>query len=189
MLTEISKSEFKKGIINKIKTEFDDVRQRSKAVTFKCNYGGYPDDHKGGVITQEIFDNYHNLLYPGISDYRENYVLKTAKENGYIHLGLGCRIYTDNADNDIRTLHNATAQFWSILTLIMINELNYRTEEEGLSEDIVVCSTIYDSIYIYVKKDAEVIKWLNDNAVEIMKTDYLENQVVPNDATGELESN
>lgn len=73
----------------------------------KISDGGFPDDHKGGAITQEIFDNYHNVLYPGITAYREEYVLATAREQGYLHLGLGCRIYTDNPDNDIRTLNNA----------------------------------------------------------------------------------
>lgn len=177
------------GLYNNGNKEIEAIRFKSKAPTFKLAYGGYPDSDKGGVITQEIFDNYHNLLYPGISEYREKYVLTTCREQGYIHLGLGCRIYTDNADNDIRTLHNATVQFWSILTLIAVNELNYLIARDNLEEDIAVCSTIYDSIYLYVKKDAECIKWLNDNAVRIMKTEYLENQVVPNDATGEIGPN
>ncbi|WAK44662.1 DNA polymerase I [Alteromonas phage vB_AmeP_PT11-V19] len=162
------------------------IRQKSKAPTFKLAYGGFPDAHKGGVITQEIFDNYHNLLYPGITDYRENYVLKTAHEQGYIHLGLGCRLYTDDANKDIRTLNNATVQFWSILTLIAINEINYRAKEAGLEERVIVCSTIYDSIYFYVDEDPEVIKWLNDTAVEVLCADYLKEQVVKNEAEGEI---
>ena len=167
----------------------DKIRFDSKAPTFKLAYGGFPDAHKGGVITQEIFDNYHNILYPGITDYRENYVLPQTKEDGYIHLGLGCRIYSDNPDKDIRTLNNATVQFWSILTLIAVNELNYRIEDEDLSEDIAIHSTIYDSIYFYVKKDAETIKWVNDNAVEILCAPYLENQIVQNEACGEIGNN
>lgn len=171
---------------NKVIQKF---RQESKAPTFKLAYGGYPDHHKGGVITQEIFDNYHNLLYPGITDYRENYVLPTTKNNGYIHLGLGCRLYSDSPDSDIRTLHNATVQFWSILTLIAINELNYRIDQNNLSDQIAVCSTIYDSIYLYVKQDAKTVKWLNDNAVEILCLQYLTKQIVPNEAEGEIGHN
>ena len=115
--------------------------------------------------------------------------MPTAKSNGYIHLGLGCRLYSDNPDSDIRTINNGTVQFWSILTLIAINELNYRIEQEGLQDDIAVCSTIYDSIYLYVKKDAKTIKWLNDNAVEALCVDYLEDQIVPNEAEGEIGPN
>ncbi len=162
------------------------IRQKSKAPTFKLAYGGFPDAHKGGVITNEIFDNYHNVLYPSITDYRENYVLKTAREQGYLHLGLGCRIYTDNPSQEIRTLNNATVQFWSILTLIAINEINYRAKQQGYEEDVIVHATIYDSIYFYVKQDAEIIKWLNDNIVEILCADFLEEQVVKNEAEGEL---
>jgi len=179
---------FKAGVDDGDK-ELDAIRFRSKAPTFKLAYGGYPDAHKGGVITQEIFDNYHNVLYPGITDYRENYVLATAERQGYIHLGLGCRLYTNDPNGQIRTLHNATCQFWSILTLIAINELNYQAREQGMSEDVIPHSTIYDSLYIYVKKDAESIKWLNDTLVPIMNTDYLIDTIVPNECVGEIGNN
>jgi hypothetical protein len=165
------------------------IRFRSKAPTFKLAYGGYPDSSTGGVITQEIFDNYHNILYPQITEYREKYVLPTAQKQGYIHLGLGCRIYTDNAGDAIRTLNNATVQFWSILTMIAVNELNYRIKEAGLLDKMDVISTIYDSIYVDVDKDPKVIKWLNDNIIEVLCVDYLENQVVPNAAEGEIGNN
>ena len=165
------------------------IRQTSKGPTFKLAYGGYPDADKGGVITQEIFDNYHNILYPGITDYRENYVLPTARTNGYIHLGLGCRLYTEDAGQHIRTLHNATCQFWSILTLIAVNELNYQAREQGMSEVVIPHSTIYDSVYIYVKKDAETIKWLNDTLVPIMNVEYIEDAIVPNECVGEIGNN
>ena len=164
-------------------------RSDSKPPTFKLAYGGFPDASKGGVITQEIFDNYHNNLYPGITDYREKYVLPTTESQGYLHLGLGCRIYSDDPHSDIRTLNNATCQFWSILTLIAINEINYRLARDGMEDKIQVCSTIYDSIYFYVENDAETIKWLNDNAVETLCVDYLEDQVVKNEAEGELGKN
>ena len=166
--------------------EIKKFRQKSKGPTFKLAYGGYPDDHKGGVITQEIFDRYHNILYPGITEYRENYVLPTAREQGYLHLGLGCRLYTDDASKDIRTLHNSTVQFWSILTLIAVNELNHRIREEKLSDIIQVTSTIYDSIYTQAIKDADVIKWLNDNMIEVLCTKYLEDETISNEASGEV---
>lgn len=175
--------------VDKENKEVGAIRQNSKPPTFKLAYGGFPDSHKGGVITQEIFDNYHNVLYPGITEYRENYVLKTAKEQGYLHLGLGCRIYTDNPDKDIRTLNNATVQFWSILTLIAINEINHRAKECGFEDDVIVHATIYDSLYFYVKQDLEVVKWLNDNAVEVLCADYIEDQVIPNEAQGEIGMN
>jgi hypothetical protein len=163
-----------------------DLRQLSKGPTFKLAYGGFPDDHKGGVITQEIFDNYHNVLYPGITDYRENYVKRTARRNGYIHLGLGCRMYSGDAEENIRTLHNATVQFWSILTLIAINEFNHRIRSEGLQDWVQVNSTIYDSIYTRCHKDPEIIQWTNNNLIEVMTVQYLKDEAVHNEATGEI---
>ena len=167
----------------------DAIRFRSKAPTFKLAYGGYPDIDKGGVITQEIFDNYHNVLYPGITKYREKYVLPTARKQGYIHLGLGCRLYTDDARSHIRTLNNATAQFWSILTLIAINEFNYRIREDKLEKEIQVISTIYDSVYTQCLKDSEIIKWVNDNLIEVMCVHYLDNEIVHNEAEGFIGNN
>jgi len=162
------------------------IRFNSKAPTFKLAYGGFPDDTKGGVITEEIFNNYHTVLYPGITDYRENYVLPFAQENGYIHLGLGCRIYTDDAEGKIRSINNATVQFWSILTLIAVNEINFRISELGYENNIKAISTIYDSIYFIVDADTEMIKWLNDNIIPILCTKWLEEEVVCNVAEGEI---
>lgn len=162
------------------------IRTNSKAPTFKLAYGGYPDAHKGGVITQEIFDNYHHVLYPGITDYRENYVLPATRQQGYIHLGLGCRMYSSNPDEAIRTLNNATVQFWSILTLIAINEFNYRVDKEGLDMEIEISSTIYDSMYLHVTADAELLKWVNDTLVPIMCVQYLEEERIHNEASGEI---
>ena len=164
----------------------DGIRFKSKAPTFKLAYGGFPDADKGGVITQEIFDNYHNVLYPGITKYRENYVLPTTRKNGYIHLGLGCKMYSSDPELNIRTLNNATVQFWSILTLIAINEFNYRIDEAGLDDEVKVISTIYDSIYTQVIEDPEIIMWVNNNLIPIMCMEYLQDEVIHNEASGEI---
>ena len=177
--------EFKR-LVDEENQELNSIRSRSKAPTFKLAYGGFPDSTKGGVITQEIFDNYHNVLYPGITDYRENYVLKTVQENGYIHLGLGFNIYSDDPEGDIRTLNNSTCQFWSILTAITINKMHQLIDANNLQDDIIVTSTIYDSIYFEVREDAEVIHWLNQNLIPVMVKDFMLNQTVPNDADLEI---
>lgn len=161
------------------------LRQDSKPVTFKLAYGGYPDVDKGGTITQEIFDNYHNKMYPSISKMRDESIT-IARKQDYLHLGLGCKLRTDDVDKQGRTLFNALSQFWSVLTLITIAKINEAIEKEGYIEDIKVSASIYDSIYFIVKKDAKIIKWLNDTLIPIMTTDFMENQIVPNDANLEL---
>jgi len=166
--------------VNEKNEELKDLRQKSKPHTFGLAYGKFPDADRGGAITQEIFDNYHNVLYPGVTEFREKYVLPTAIKQGYIHLGLGCRIYTDNPSDDIRTLNNACSQFWSILTLIAVNEINHRISEKGFQNKIQICSTIYDSIYAYIVPEPEVIQWYNNNIYDIGGKDFIENQQVPN---------
>ena len=170
-------------------TELKELRQRSKPHTFGLAYGKFPDEHKGGAITQSIFDNYHNVLYPGVTTFREGYVLETAKEQGYLHLGLGFRIYSDDPEKDIRTLNNACSQMWSFLTLIAVNELNYRIKQKGWQDKIQLCSTIYDSIYAYIVPDPEVIQWYNNNVYEVGRKDFMEDQEIPNNLTCGLGKN
>jgi len=188
---EVTKKEFIKGITDEVKRDFSKIRQISKKITFGLSYGAFPPKVAQSIKcaleeAERIFNVYHNELFPGITKYREEYVLPTARRQGYIHLGLGCRLYTSDAGQHIRTLNNATVQFWSILTLIAINEFNHRLRQEHLEEEVQVISTIYDSVYAQTLKDPEIIKWVNDNLIELMCVPYLENETIHNEAEGEI---
>lgn len=174
-----------KALVDDGNKDAKSIRQNGKPVTFKLAYGGYPDVDKGGFITKEIFDAYHNEMYPSISEMRDEAV-STARGQSYLHLGLGCRIHVDDVDSDSRTLFNALSQFWSVLTLIALNELHHHIDTANLGADIIPTSTIYDAIYGIVKDDAETIKWLNDTVVPIMSKDFLDNQTVHNEANLEI---
>jgi len=170
------------------------VRQDSKPISFGLAYGAYPKKVAATVKiplweAEEIFDAYHHELYPGITDYRENYVLETSRQKGRIHLGLGFYINTDDADRDIRTLNNATCQFWSILTALTINKMHILIDEAGFENDIFITSTVYDSIYFEIRNKPEIIKWVNDTVVPIMETDFMVDQIVHNTADLELGNN
>jgi DNA polymerase-1 len=183
-----------KHLVDEGNTALKDLRQNGKGITFGLSYGAHPPKVAKQLKcdmskAEDIFNNYHNNLYPDITNYRENYVLPTTKENGKIHCGLGFYLHSDAPDRDIRTLNNATAQFWSILTAISINELHRRIDQAGYQNDIYVTSSIYDSIYFEVRQDPAIIKWLNDNIVEIMIQDFMEDQVVHNEANLELGTN
>lgn len=167
------------------------LRQKGKGPTFGLSYGAFPPKVAATLkislaAAEAIFNSYHNELYPGITRYREEYVLPTTLEKGQIHMGLGCYIKSDNPDSDIRTLHNATVQFWSILTLLTINKMHHLIDRQGYQNDIQCISSIYDSIYYIVKKDPKVIAWLNNNLVEVMTKDFMENQRIKNEATSEI---
>ena len=167
------------------------IRQKGKPATFGLSYGAFPpkvaDTLKIPISEAEsIFTRYHNELYPGITDYRENYVLPTAMQHGKVHLGLGFYIKTDDPGRDIRTINNATCQFWSILTALTINRMHKLIDEAGYQNDIQVTSTIYDSIYFNVRKDPTIVKWLNDNLIPCMTQDFMENQTIKNTADLEV---
>ena len=181
-------------LFNKLKEDdpaINAIRQKGKPATFGLAYGSYPPKVAATLKVpineaESIFNNYHNVLYPGITDYRENYVLPTTLENGKIHLGMGFYLNSDRPDADIRTLNNATCQFWSILTALTINKMHQLIDLAGYQNDIIVTSTIYDSIYFEVRDDVEIIKWLNDNLIPTMTQDFMENQTIKNTADLEI---
>lgn len=171
--------------------ELKAIRQKGKGPTFGLAYGAFPPKVASSLkislpAAEAIFNSYHNELYPGITRYREEYVLPTALEHGKVHLGLGCYIKTDNPGKDIRTINNATAQFWSILTLLTINRMHQLIDEADMQDSVQCISSIYDSIYYVVKDDPTIIKWVNDNLVPIMTQDWMENQTIKNEATAEI---
>lgn len=180
-----------KKLVDEGNTTAIEIRQNSKGPTFGLAYGAYPPKIAKTLKVsleegQALFDNYHNVLYPGITDYRENYVLPTAQEEGEIHLGIGFTLKTDDPGKDIRTLANATCQFWSILTALTINKMHNLIDQMGYEEDVKVISTIYDSIYFEVTNNPVIVKWVNDNLITTMLVDFMEDQLIPNEAESEV---
>lgn len=171
--------------------ELDAIRQRSKGITFSLSYGAGAAKvaktlKSSFTKAQQIFNNYHYKLYRQVSEYREQYVLPTSLKYRQIHMGMGCKLSSDTPKNSIRTLYNATCQFWSILVLLTINKIHQDIDKNNLQEDIFCTATIHDSIYFIVKRNAETIKWLNDKIIPYLTKDFMENQVVPNEAEAEI---
>lgn len=166
------------------------IRQDGKPVTFGISYGAYPPKIAATIKcpieeAEGIFHAYHEEMYPDITKMR-NQIIGKAKYDGYVHLGLGCRLYSNDVEKGSRTLFNAVSQFWSILTLLAINKLHEEIDKDEKQEDIKITTTIYDSIYLVVKKDAKTIQWLNNIICPIMEKDFLEDQIVANSANLEI---
>ena len=167
------------------------IRQKGKAPSFGMQYGAYPPKIASSIKcslqeAEQIFNRYHNELYPGVTKFRETYVAPTVARDNKLHIGLGCYINTDDPNRDIRTITNSCSQFWSILTLLTINKLHQEIDAAGLNDSIKVVSSIYDSIYVEIDKDPVIIKWVNDRIVPFMQQDFIINQLVPNEATAEI---
>lgn len=169
--------------------ELKALRQDSKPISFKLAFGGFPDIDKGGNITQEIFDKYHNELYPGVTGYNNNVVISQAREEGQAYLGMGFHIRTDDPDKHTRTICNATAQFWDIISALTMSEMRLRIKKDNMTEKVMLTSTIYDSLYYECKADAETVQWLNNNLVEVMTTQMFHYQPVPNKANLDIGPN
>ena len=166
------------------------IRQKSKQPTFGMSYGAYP---KKLVMylkcsledAKKVFDRYHQELYPGVSEFRET-VQQIAIEQGRIHLGLGCYMNTSNPEAEIRTIFNACSQFWSILTLLTVNKMHHLIKEKSEQDNIKIISSIYDSIYIHMKDDSNLIKWVNDTIIPILTVDWIKDIIVHNEAEAEI---
>lgn len=167
------------------------IRQYYKSCTFALNYGAYPPKIAIKLNcpvgrAEQLWKTYNNELYPDLTKFKEK-VMDFVEKNGYIHLGLGCKLYSDNIDKDNRTLFNACSQFWSILTLLTIHDLHVYLKENNISNnDVQIISTIYDSIYILIKENVSLIKQINDFIIPKLTKDFIENQIVHNEAEGEI---
>ena len=163
------------------------LRQESKGGTFAMSYGAFPkkiSETIGCTIeeAEKLFNVYHNDLYPEITDYRENYILKSAKQHGEIHMLLGASLRTNDANKDIRTLNNASIQSFSAITLVAGAQFTELTKSKGMHNKAKVFNAVYDAIYVEADNNPETIKWVNDNLIPLMIQQYLEQEDIPNAA-------
>ena len=159
------------------------LRNNSKGVTFGLSYGAYPPKVAKSIgcdlaEAQQIFDNFHNLLYPGVTKYREEYVLPQANKHGWIHLNWGLKLYTDNAKKDIRTLNNSTMQSYSDLTQIAAVEFDKVYKQSTFAKDIKLVNIVHDCLYFEVTNDLGVIKYVNDHLPAIMCKQFINDQAL-----------
>ena len=154
------------------------VRNDSKPITFKLAYGGFPDDHKGGTITQAIFDRYHKELYPGVTKFREDYVIPASNEQKFLHLNWGLKLYSSNPKSDLLSMNNANFQGYSCLTLIAAIKFRDLYLSQGNPHNILGLNIIHDALYYELDDTPEAVKWVNDNLIACMVPDFLHNQTV-----------
>lgn len=164
-------------------SEANSLRSESKGVSFGLAYGAYPPKVAKSIgcsmaVAQQIFDNYHNVLYPGVTAYKNDYVLPTVEQHGYIHLNYGLRLFSNNPKKDIRTLANATMQGYSVLTQTSLVEFDKWIEDNGLRDRIKIVNIIHDALYMEMDDDLDLITLVNNTLPAIMTREFVTNQSV-----------
>jgi DNA polymerase-1 len=159
------------------------LRNDSKRVSFGLVYGSYPPKvaKSIGCSLQEaelIFNNFHNMLYPGVTKYREEYVFKQVKQHGWIHLNWGLKLFSDDAKRDIRTLNNSTMQCYSNLTQIAAVEFDRLYKQSKFCNDIKLVNIVHDCLYYEITDSLECIKYFNDNLPKVMCKQFINDQAL-----------
>lgn len=172
--------------INSIKHKYPKHRQNSKAPSFALQYGGqyFTLMNNCGFTEQEakeIETNYHKM-YKVSDDWVANKI-KQAEQQGYLDTAFGLRIRTPVlaksilgnsktpylATAEARSVGNAVSgQSYGLLTNRALNEFMERVWNSDYSLDIYPVATIHDAIYLVIKDDINVVKWVNDNLIDCM---------------------
>jgi DNA polymerase I-like protein with 3'-5' exonuclease and polymerase domains len=123
---------------------------------------------------------YHNELYSGLKNYREQTIIPQVRKHKNFHMGLGAYINQTKRLNNgsIRTLNNVSNQFFSLLPLIALTSFMKEAEKMGYKDDIKPIISIYDSVYILVRNDHKIIDWVAETLQPILEKQYLKDQPI-----------
>ena len=172
--------------VNSIKDTHPDERQDSKAPTFALTYAGtWITLMKNCGFTEEeaksIEKNYHEMYK--ISDQWLKTQLDLCCQQGYATVAFGLRVRTPLLQRSVlgnsKTLREAEAEARSVGNAISGQSyglLNNRAAIAFMNKvwaskhrySIFLVSMIHDAIYLIIKDDIEVVKWVNDNLPEEM---------------------
>lgn len=172
--------------INSIKDKYPKLRQRSKAPSFALQYSGtkFTLMNNCGFSEQEaqqVEKGYHEMYK--VSDEWVANKIKQAEQQGYLDTAFGLRIRTPVLGKSIlgnsktpylaiaeaRSVGNAVSgQSFGMLTNRALNEFMERVWKSEYSLDIFPVATIHDAIYLVIKDNINVVKWVNDNLIDCM---------------------
>lgn len=176
--------------VNALKDSHSEERQNSKAPTFLLTYGG---THHGlmkncGFSEKEaktIEANYHTLYK--VSDEYVSKRLAQACIDGYVEVAFGLRVRTPllaqsilktdstmyEAEAESRTAGNALGQSYGMLNNRAAVEFMRRVWQSEYRYDVKPIALIHDAIYLLIRDNIKVLKWVNDNLIECMEWNEL----------------
>jgi len=134
---------------------------------------------------KQIVDNYWEG-YKGVKAYYDNNIA-FAEENGYVvseFSGLTLRTPNINANDEatrereIRVLCNFLIQSSAFMLLRYLTDFMKWVEDNGYENKIKIVNSIYDSIYMYIDEDYELLAEVNKVFPEIMTRPLWEDELL-----------
>lgn len=172
--------------VNSIAKTHGDLRQLSKAPTFALTYQGTWVTLVRNVgfskeLAQSIEANYHELYK--VSDEYVQSRLKQACSDGYVDVAFGLRLRTpllSQVDYDYlemmpaaaaesRTAGNALGQSYGLLNNRAAVAFMKKVWASEFRYDILPVALIHDAIYLHIRDDIRVVKFVNDNLIKEMQ--------------------
>ena len=173
--------------INSLATTNKPDRQKSKTVTFALQFFGtyHTLMNNSGFSMSEakgICKNYEEI-YKASIDW-VNQELTKASKTGYVTGAFGLKLRTPimkqvlwgskkmpyEASAESRTAGNMlSGQSFGLLNNRAQNEFMSRVYKSKHRLDIQPIAAIHDAVYFMVKRDAETVKFVNDNLIECME--------------------
>ena len=165
--------------------KYGNFRQMSKTPTFLLTYGG---THHGMMKqlgwTKEksliVEERYHTLY-----EHSDKYIasrIQQACTDGYVEVAFGLRVRTPmlaqtvlgtkvtpyEAAAEGRTVGNAMGQSYGLLNNRAAAAFMERVYASEYRYDVLPICLIHDSIYLLVKNDINIIKWVNKELTDAM---------------------
>ena len=186
VLEEISVEEFNREQLKKFKTQYKDLRQLSKRVTFALQYGGQENtlekncgfSHKDAV---EIVANYKKLY--AVSETEKLAHVRLAEKEGFVTGAFGLKVRTPllkqtitnlkvtpkEAEAERRTATNARFQSYGLLNTRAGIEFNNEVRNSPFKFDIRPVAHIHDAQYFLIRDNEETILWANEHLVKAVE--------------------
>ena len=182
-IIKYSAVEFNKEVLSYCKQHFKDIRQKSKPISFACQYGGSERtlvQNCGFSMeeAEEIISNYKRL-FKDSEEYKKAKIAEASKK-GYVtgcfglrartpklhHSLLGLKVTPKDIEAEGRTATNMQSQSFGMLTARAIKAFMEKVRNSPYRTKVRVCNIIHDAAYFLVEDDIDTFLWLNENLVK-----------------------
>ncbi len=129
---------------------------------------------------REVESNYHKT-YTASDAYTERRLIQASKD-GHVTVAFGLRLRAPmmrqvvfgsasmprEAAAESRTIGNALSQSYGLLNARAANEFMKRVRNSPYKYDIKLSSQIHDAVYLLIRNELGIVKWVNDNLTDCM---------------------